>query len=143
MKKHRSSLAVGFPTIVNILVLLAFTCLALLSLSRAKADQMAASHGWDISSGYFQADSHAQQLLGAMEENFALPPGEAGIEIEAWLNDQGVAAFYDQAAAQLSFTLPAGEAGTLQITLRLLPGQFEIVEWRLAPHESEKQINRT
>ena len=42
MKKHRSSLAVGFPTIVNLLLLLAFTCLALLSLSRAKADQMAA-----------------------------------------------------------------------------------------------------
>ena len=135
MKKHRSSLAVGFPTIVNLLLLLAFTCLALLSLSRAKADQMAARHSWRVSSGYFQADSRAEQLLGAMEEAFALPPGEAGVEIEAWLNDQGIAAFYDQTAALLSFTLPAGEAGTLQITLHLLPNGFEITEWRLTPHE--------
>ena len=47
MKKRKSSLAVGFPTIVNILVLLAFTCVSLLSLSRAQADRMTAAHGWD------------------------------------------------------------------------------------------------
>ena len=33
MKKRKGSLAVGFPTIVNILVLLLFTCVSLLALS--------------------------------------------------------------------------------------------------------------
>ena len=45
MKKRKSSLAVGFPTTLNILVLLAFTCVSLLSLSRAQADRMASVHG--------------------------------------------------------------------------------------------------
>lgn len=139
MKKRKSSLAVGFPTIVNILVLLAFTCVSLLSLSRAQADRMTAAHGWDVTRDYFEADSRAQTLLGELENAAALPHTEAGVEMEAILNDQGVAARYDEAAEELSFPLPAGEAGTLSVCLHLLPGgQFEITEWQLVPHESNK-----
>ena len=139
MKKRKSSLAVGFPTTLNILVLLAFTCVSLLSLSRAQADRMASVHGWDVTSGYFAADSRAQALLGELECAASLPPAKAGVEKEAILNDQGIAARYDEAAAELSFPLPAGEAGTLFVRLHLLPGgQFEITQWRLVPHEQNE-----
>lgn len=138
MKKRKSSLAIGFPTVATILVLLIFSCTAMLSLSRAQADRMTASHGWDVTSDYFAADSRAQALLGEMEEAAALPPGEAGLEMEAMLNDQGVAARYDAQTRCLSFPLPAGEAGTLSVRLRLLgDGTFTIEEWRLVAHEQE------
>ncbi len=46
---------------------------------------------------------------------------------------------FDEAAAELSFPLPAGEAGTLFVRLHLLPGgQFEITQWRLVPHEQNE-----
>lgn len=139
MKKRKSSLAVGFPTIVNILVLLALTCVSLLSLSRAQVDRMTAAHSWDVTRDSFEADSRAQILLGELESAAALPRPEAGVEMEVILNDQGIAARYDEAAEELSFPLPAGEAGTLSVRLHLLPGgQFEITEWRLVPHESNE-----
>ena len=120
MKKRKGSLAVGFPTIVNILVLLLFTCVSLLALSRA------------------QADSRAQTLLGQLEPFASLPPAEAGMEMEALLNDQGIAARYDAETQLLTFPLPAGEAGTLSVSLQLLPESgFQIHAWTLIPHESE------
>lgn len=136
MKKRKSSLAVGLPTIVNILVLLVLACTATLSLSRAEADRMTAVHGWDVTGDYFAADSRAQRLLGELAEAAVLPADEAGLEMEAQLNEQGVAARYDRDSGRLTFTLPAGEAGTLSVVLRLTGGGFDIVHWRLIPHES-------
>ena len=66
MKKRKGSLAVGFPTIVNILVLLLFTCVSLLALSRAQADRMTTAHGWDVTSNYFAADSRAKRCSGSL-----------------------------------------------------------------------------
>lgn len=140
MKKRKGSLAVGFPTIVNILVLLLFTCVSLLALSRAQADRMTTAHGWDVTSNYFAADSRAQTLLGQLEPFASLPPAEAGMEMEALLNDQGIAARYDAETQLLTFPLPAGEAGTLSVSLQLLPESgFQIHAWTLIPHESETE----
>ena len=139
MKRRRGSLAVGFPTALNILVLTAFACAGMLSLSRAQTDRAATAHGWDVTRGYYAADSRGQALLGELEASAALPPAQAGMEMEALLNDQGIAARYDAATQQLSFPLPAGEAGTLHIQLRLTGnGQFEITEWRLASREGDE-----
>lgn len=138
MKKRKGSLAIGFPTTLNILVLLAFTCVCLLSLSRAQADRMTAAHGWDVTSDYFAADSRAQTLLGEFAPFAALPPTEAGFEMEALLNDQGIAARYEAETQRLLFPLPAGEAGTLSVRLHLLPGgRFEIEQWAIVSHEAE------
>lgn len=138
MKKRKSSLAVGFPTIVNILVLLVFACVSMLSLSRAQADHMAASHAWDVTYGYFAADQQAQMLLGTIESAVALEPSLAGVEMESLLNEQGIAARYDPDSQIFSFTLPAEEAGTLSVSLHLLePGSYEILSWQLVPYETE------
>ena len=135
MKK--SSLALGLPTVVNLLVLLLFACVAMLSLSRAQADYMTASHAQDVSSDYFAADATAQTLLGTLEEAAGLSPALAGVEMESILNEQGIAARYDQQTARLSFTVPAGEAGSLSVGLDLADGGFHIAVWQLVPHEAE------
>lgn len=137
MKKSKSVLLIGLPTALNILVLLAFACVSMLSLSRAQADHMAARHSRDVSRSFFAADSRAQLLLSELHDEAALPPAEAGAEMEAVLNDQGIAARFDHAAGLLWFALPAGEAGMLSVQLRLLAaGRYEITEWRLVPHEA-------
>lgn len=142
MKKNKSGLLIGLPTALNILVLLAFACVSMLSLSRARIDYMAAKHSHDVSRGYFSADSRAQLLLGELSEEAALPPLEAGAEMEAALNDQGIAARFDRAARVLAFSLPAGEAGTLSVRLHLLAaGRYEITAWQLVPHEATKSFN--
>ena len=136
MKK--SSLALGLPTVVNLLVLLLFACVSMLSLSRAQADYMTASHGQDVSSDYFAADAQAQTLLGTLEQAAALAPDLAGVEMESILNEQGVAGRYDAQTRRLDFTVPAGEAGTLSVSLDLLDsGGFRIAVWQLLPHEDE------
>lgn len=136
MKRRKSSLAVGLPTIVNILVLLLFACVSMLSLGRARADAQTAKHSWEVSTGYFAADSTAQTLLGEIEQAASLPPDEAGVEMESILNEQGVAGRYDPKTQQVSFTLSAGEAGTLSVRLHLLAvGKYEITSWKLTPHE--------
>lgn len=136
MKK--SSLALGLPTVVNLLVLLLFACVSMLSLSRAQADYMTASHGQDVSSDYFAADAQAQILLGSLEQAASLEPDLAGFEMESILNEQGIAARYEQQTRLLSFSVPAGEAGSLSVGLTLLDsGGFEITAWQLIPHEEE------
>ncbi len=140
MRKRKSSLAVGFPTIVNVLILLLFACVSMLSLSRAQSDYMVSSHGWDVARDYFEADSRAQTLLGEIEEAAALEPSVAGLEMEALLNEEGIAARYDQAAQILSFEIPAGEAGTLMVQLHLLEaGQYEVQAWELITPEAEEK----
>lgn len=138
MKRRKSSLAVGLPTLVTVLTLLLFACAALLSLSRAQTDYRTAEHGWEVTSGYFAADAQAQTLLGDIEQAAALAPNLAGVEMESILNEQGVAARYDPESQVFSFTLPAGEAGVLSVALHLLGnGRYEITAWQLVPHAEE------
>ena len=60
--------------------------------------------------------------------------------MEALLNEEGIAARYDQAAQILSFEIPAGEAGTLMVQLHLLEaGQYEVQAWELITPEAEEK----
>ena len=141
MKKQKGVLLIGLPTVVNILVLLAFACISMLSLSRAQADYMLAERGRDITLSYYAADSRARLLLSELHAEAGLPPNEAGDEMEAMLNDQGIGARYDSQKQRLTFTLPAGEAGTLLVQLHLVDAAAcKITRWQVLPHEVAEDI---
>ena len=140
MKKNKIVLLIGLPTVINILVLLAFACVSMLSLSRASADHMAAKHNMRITQDYFAADSRAQLILAELYELTTLSPEETGSEMEATLNDEGIAARFDHTAGELAFRLPAGKAGTLSVRLQLQDtSAYSIAEWRFLPHETPEE----
>ncbi len=137
MKYKKGGLAVGFPTIVNILLLLIFACVSMLSLSHARVDLMTAEHSIEISNAYYDADSKGQEILGLLSVYSSYLPDVAGHEMENILNEQGIAAIYQKESQILSLTLPANEAGTLSISIHLISsGQYEIIKWQLLTPES-------
>ena len=139
MKYKKGSLAVGFPTVINILLLLIFSCVSMLSLSHARSDLMTSKHSIEISNAYYKADTKGQQILDMLSAYSGYAPDTAGHEMENILNEQGIAAIYEKASQVLSFTLPADEAGTLQIDIHIISsGQFEVTKWQLIPPESEQ-----
>ena len=88
---------------------------------------------------YYKADTKGQQILGMLSAYSGYAPDTAGHEMENILNEQGIAAIYEKASQVLSFTLPADEAGTLQIDIHIISsGQFEVTKWQLIPPESEQ-----
>lgn len=138
MKYKKGSLAVGFPTVINILLLLIFSCVSMLSLSHARSDLMTSKHSIEISNAYHEADSKGQQILGMLSAYSGYSPDSAGHEMENLLNEQGISAIYDKGAQVLSFDLPANEAGTLQINIHIITnGEFEVLKWQLLPPESD------
>lgn len=138
MIHRKGSLAVGFPTIVNIMVLLIFACVSMLSLSHAKIDLMTAKHTVKISKEYYKADSKGQEILGLLSEYSSYEPDLAGHEMENILNEQGIAAIYKKDEQTLNFTLPAEDAGNLSVSIKLIaPSKYEITCWKLIPPESE------
>lgn len=137
MRYKKGSLAVGFPTIVNILLLLVFACISMLSLSHAKVDLMTAQHTIEISNAYYEADSKGQEILGLLSVYSSYLPDMAGHEMENILNEQGIAAIYEKESQILNLTLPANEAGTLSISIHLMSsGQYQIIKWQLLAPES-------
>lgn len=139
MKYKKGSLAVGFPTIVNILLLLIFSCVSMLSLSHARADEMTAKHSIEISNAYFNADNQGQKILGLLSRYSSLSPDDAGHEMENLLNEQGVAAVYDKDNQVLNITIPANNAGTLSIAINLTGiGEYKILKWQLIAPESNE-----
>lgn len=138
MKYKKGSLAVGFPTIINILLLLVFACISILSLSHARSDLKTAKHSVEISNAYHEADSKGQQILSILSTYSGYSPDKAGHEMENLLNEQSIAAIYQKETQILSFSLPANEAGTLDIDIHLIAsGQFEILKWQILAPESE------
>lgn len=138
MIHRKGSLAVGFPTIVNIMLLLIFACVSMLSLSHAKIDLMTAQHTVQISKDYYKADAQGQQILGLLSQYSSYEPDPAGHEMENILNEQGIAAIYKKDIQTLSFTLPAGDAGNLSVSIKLIArAKYEITNWKIMPPESE------
>lgn len=138
MKYKKGSLAVGFPTIVNILLLVIFSCVSMLSLSHARSDLMVSKHSIEISNAYYKADTKGQKILGILSNYSGYSPDSAGHEMENLLNEQGIAAIYKKETQILNFNLPADEAGTLQIDIHIIAsGKFEIIKWQLLPPETE------
>lgn len=138
MRYKKGSLAVGFPTVINILLLLIFCCVSMLSLSHARSDLMIAKHSIEISDEYYKADKKGQKILSILSNYSGYSPDSAGHEMENLLNEQGIAAIYEKGTQVLSFNLPANEAGTLQIDIHIIAsGKFEVTKWKLIPPESE------
>lgn len=139
MKYKKGSLAVGFPTVINILLLLIFSCVSMLSLSHARSDLATSQHSIEISNAYYKADSKGQKIVSLLSAYSGYAPDSAGHEMENILNEQGIAAIYEKETQILDFNIPADEAGTLNINIHLISnGQFEITKWQLLPPESEQ-----
>lgn len=69
MKKRKMSFtSVGGSSILTIFAVLCFIVFALLSLSTAKADHMLAEKSVKAVSGYYQADTQAEEILAQIRQ---------------------------------------------------------------------------
>lgn len=140
MKYKKGFLVFGLPTVITILILLIFSYVSMLSLTHARSNMMKAQHTMEISKAYYEADSKGQQIIGLLSAYHGYAPDYIGQEMENILNEQGIASIYKKDNQNLSFVLPAGDAGILSVEINLISnGKHEITKWQILPPESEQE----
>lgn len=109
--KHRIPTAVGLSSLLTILAVLCLTVFSLLSLSAAKADYRLGEKSRQSTAQYYNADCCAEIILADLRSG-VVPQG-----VEA---ENGI----------YSFTCPISETQILQISVKILGTDYEILQWQ-------------
>lgn len=112
MKKRKMSFtSVGGSSILTIFAVLCFIIFALLSLSTAKADHVLAKKSVDAVSAYYQADTHAEELLAQIRR------GEIPEEVR-------------QDGDHYYYACPVDENQQLSVEVECRDNEYRIIKWR-------------
>lgn len=110
-KRKMSFTSVGGSSILTIFAVLCFIIFALLSLSTAKADHTLAKKSVDAVRAYYQADTHAEEILAQIRQ------GEVPEEVR-------------QEGDHYFFVCPVDSNQQLSVEVVCRDEEYRIIKWR-------------
>jgi hypothetical protein len=147
----RSSVGIGIPTLLTILVVVLLTTFAVLSLVSAKADYTLSVKAAQANQAYYAADGQATAWLSQVEAK-AMAAVKAGRDVKGALEEAGYAVKGGGAAAagksgkssdlELSGSWPVagGSAGNLevQVSISSTDGSATVKRWQVVTNAEAK-----
>ena len=121
---NKSGIGVGSASIVLVFAVLCLTIFSLITYVIAGNDRALVDAKVRLSTGYYEADILAEQILMDILTADVVPATSRGVDIQTkWDEDLGIETTY--------FFCPINEIKSLYVNLALRGDSFDILSWRM------------
>jgi len=121
---NKGGIGVGSASVVLVFAVLCLTVFSLISFVVAENDKALVDAGQQLMTGYYKADSQAEQILAQLLESDATPSNVLGVDITTGTDDA-------TGVEYISYGCPISDDKVLDVKVTISGNSYEILNWRM------------